>query len=138
MAWISLWALVLRAFGIPALTRSPEGRVARKERIIAMGKLRYVLIFGVLGNGLGLGLGNVVADTTGRHHFSAGRAATQLVISMVVFGLWHGVATWNNHFEAKFLFRRTTPRKRDTSGRIAGVISPSHAKLLSGNLSASP
>lgn len=104
IAWISVWALVLRAFGSPALTRSPEGRLARKERIIAMGKSRYVLIFGVLGNGLGLGLGNVVADTTGRHHFTAGRAATQLVIWMVVFGLWHGVATWNQSFRGEVPF----------------------------------
>src|SRR4051794_5383599 len=94
-AWLALWAIFLRAFSIPVLERSPEKRAARKERILATGKLRYVLIFGILGKGLGFGLGMVVANNIGMQHFSGWRAATQLALCMIFFGWWHGVATWN-------------------------------------------
>ena len=104
-AWLGLWAITLHAFGIPVLKGSPEERAARKERILAMGKLRYVLIFGVLGYGLGFGLGIVVANVVGTQHFSGWiRAATQLVLSMVLFGLWQGVATWNQSFRGEVPF----------------------------------
>ena len=104
-AWLRLWAITLRAFGIPVLKRSPEERAARKERILAMGKLRYALIFGVLGSGLGFGLGIVVASVVGTPHFSGWiRAATQLVLSMLLFGLWHGVETWNQSFRGEVPF----------------------------------
>lgn len=68
-AWLVLWAVSLHAFGIPVLKRNPEEREARKERLRAMGKWRYVLIFGVLGSGLGFGLGIVVANMIGTPHF---------------------------------------------------------------------
>lgn len=91
-AWLGLWAISLHAFGIPVLKRNPEERGARKERLLAMGKWRYVLIIGVLGSGLGFGLGTVVADMIATPHFRGWiRAATQLVLSMVFFGLWSGV-----------------------------------------------
>jgi hypothetical protein len=39
LVWMGIWALVLRAFGIPVLMRTPEERTARKQRILQMGKL---------------------------------------------------------------------------------------------------
>ena len=42
-AWMAVWALMLRAFAIPVLMRSPEERAARKQRIFQMGKVRYIL-----------------------------------------------------------------------------------------------
>ena len=96
IAWIALWAVSLHAFGLPVFNRSPEERAARKERILGLGKLRYVLIFGVLGKGVGFGLGIVVANMVGRQHFGGWiEAAVHLVLSMVVFGLWSGITTWN-------------------------------------------
>ena len=113
VAWVALWAICLRAFGIPVLKRSPEERAARRERILAMGKLRYVLIFGVLGNGLGFGLGIVVANIVATPHFSDWiRAATQLALSMVFFGLWNGVATWNQSFRGEVPFPPHYPPQR--------------------------
>ena len=106
-AWLALWAVSLHAFGIQAFTlkRRPRERAARKERILAMGKLRYVLIFGVLGNGLAFGLGIVVANMIGTLHFGRWiRAATELVLSMVLFGWWHGVSTWNQSFRGEVPF----------------------------------
>lgn len=55
-AWMAVWALALRAFGVPLLMRTPEERNASKQHIFQIGKLRYILIFGVLGSGFGYGL----------------------------------------------------------------------------------
>jgi len=104
-AWLSLWAIFLRAFGIPVLKRGPEERSARKEHILAMGKLRYVLVFGVLGSGLGFGLGIVVANMIATPHFKGWiRVGTQLVLSMVFFGLWNGIGSWNQSFRGEVPF----------------------------------
>jgi hypothetical protein len=102
--WLALWGIFLRACGIPALKRSPEERAARKERIVAMGKLRYVIIFGILGKGMGFGLAMVVANNIGMQHFSGWRAATQLAVWMIFYGLWYGVATWNQSFRGEVPF----------------------------------
>ncbi len=96
-AWFGLWAISLQTFGIPVLQRDPKELGARKERLLAMGKWRYVLIFGVLGGGLGFGLGTVVANMIASPHFrSWSHAAAQLVLSMVFFGLWSGITTWQS------------------------------------------
>jgi len=69
-----------------------------------MGKLRYVLIFGILGTGLGFGLAMVVANNIGMQHFSGWRAAIQLAFWMIFYGSWHGVATWNRSFRGEVPF----------------------------------
>jgi hypothetical protein len=69
IAWIALWVLARRAFGIPVLKRTSEEPGARRRRILQMGKLRYILIFGVLGNGFAFGLAIAVATMTA-HHFA--------------------------------------------------------------------
>lgn len=112
-AWLLLWTIVLRAFGIPALKRSPEVRAARKERILAMGKWLYVLIFGVLGSGVGFGLGIVVANIIATPQFSGWtRAASQLVLSMLFFGLWSGITTWNQSFRGEVPFPPQYPPQK--------------------------
>ena len=105
LAWLALWGISLYALGYPSLKRGPAERAARKERILAMGKLRYVLIFGVLGSGLGFGLAIVVANMIGAPHFRGWiRVGTQFVLSMVFFGLWNGIARWNQSFRGEVPF----------------------------------
>lgn len=103
-AWMAAWALVLRAFGIPALMRSPEERAARKQRILQMGKVRYVLIFGVLGSGFGFGLG--IAAATMMTHDSANWSRAAAIFGGVALlgGCFNGVRGWNQlfHVEAPF------------------------------------
>jgi len=112
-AWLGLWSICLHAFGIPVLKRNPEEREARKERLLAMGKWRYVFIFGVLGSGLGFGLGIVVANIIGTPHFRSWiHAATQLVLSMVFFGLWSGVTNWNQSFRGEVPFPPLYPPQK--------------------------
>ena len=61
LAWLGIWALSLRLFGVPVLSRQVEDRARRRERIKEMGKLWYILIFGVVGYGLAFGLGITAA-----------------------------------------------------------------------------
>ncbi|MGE5672316.1 MAG: hypothetical protein ACM3XM_00305 [Mycobacterium leprae] len=74
---------------------------ARRERILAGGKWRYVLLYGVLGWGLtcwfivqGLTLlWNYYSHAQDWPHFIRG-AAIDLVI-WPVFGIWWGISLWN-------------------------------------------
>jgi hypothetical protein len=69
LAWMAIWAYCLHLFGFAfsaVFTRSPEDRASRRERLKQMGKLRYILMFGVLGYGLALGLGITTGDLLGR------------------------------------------------------------------------
>lgn len=102
-AWMAVWALGLRAVGVPVLMRTPEERNARKQRILQMGKLRYTLVFGVLGSGFGYGLGISIALMMSRGHYNWGYAATMFGAISVVVGLMNGIRAWNR------LFRVETP-----------------------------
>ena len=102
-AWMAVWALALRAVGVPVLMRTPEERNARKQWVLQMGKLRYILIFGVLGRGFGYGLGISIALMVSRGHYNWGYAATMFGTISVVVGLMNGIRAWNQ------LFRVETP-----------------------------
>jgi len=103
-AWMAVWALALRAVGVPVLMRTPEERNARKQRILQMGKLRYILIFGVLGSGFGYGLGISIALMVSRGRYSWGYAATMFGAISVVAGLMNGIRSWNQLFHVETPF----------------------------------
>jgi hypothetical protein len=94
-AWLAVWALVLRAFGLAFFPRQAQDRAGRRERIKQMGKLRYVLIFGVLGSGLAFGLALTTADflTNGSFRWTSG--IVKLVFLAVLFGWFQGAWTWS-------------------------------------------
>ena len=48
VVWLAIWTVTLRAFGILVFSRIPEERASRRERLLRLGKLRYILIFGYL------------------------------------------------------------------------------------------
>lgn len=104
-AWMAVWALALHALGVPVLMRTPEERNARKQRILQMGKLRYVLIFGVLGSGVGYGLAISIAlmVMVSRGHYDWGYGATIFGAISLALGLMNGIRGWNE------LFRVETP-----------------------------
>jgi hypothetical protein len=103
-AWMAIWMAGLRVFGIPVLIRTPEERAAQKQRILQMGKLRYILIFGVLGNGFALGLGIAIAIMTDRHSVDWRLAATIFGAVSLLSGFFHGVRTWNRLFHTEVPF----------------------------------
>ena len=105
-AWMALWALVLRAFGIPVLMRSPEERAAKKLRVLQMGKLRYILIFGVLGSGFGSGLGIATAII---HDSDDWRAAAIFGTAFLLLGCFNSVRAWNQLFRTEVAFPPVYP-----------------------------
>jgi len=48
-AWLTIWAGFLHIFDLSPFRRKMTDRDVRRERLKALGKLRYILMFGVLG-----------------------------------------------------------------------------------------
>ena len=98
LAWMAIWSYSLRLFGIAAFSRQAADRASRRERIKQMGKLRYVLIFGVLGSGLAFGLALITADLLDQLSHGWVFAIVKVVFLSVFFGCWQGARTWSEHF----------------------------------------
>lgn len=98
LAWLGIWALSLRSFGIAVFSRQAEDRVRRRERIKQMGKLWYILIFGVVGYGISFGLAITAAGFLDHDSHRWAIAMGKLVFSSVLFGCFHGVRTWSETF----------------------------------------
>jgi hypothetical protein len=101
LCWIAIWNRVLRGFGVALFGRTPEERSARRERIIRMGKFRYIVIHGVLGFGLAFGIAMVSRDVFGGDSPKFIAALWKLLATSVLFGWLHGTTTWNESFSDK-------------------------------------
>ncbi len=98
LAWLAIWAFSVRAFGIAVFSRQAEDRIRKRKRIKQMGKLRYILIYGVLGFGITFGLAITAADFIG--HISHGWVAEigKFVFLSAIFGWFQGARTWSEAF----------------------------------------
>jgi hypothetical protein len=95
LAWVAIWAWALHASGIPVFKPQPEDRARRRERIKQMGKLRYIVLFGVLGFGLPLGLGVTTAQLM-FHDIRGWASALMNILLFSVLGGWlHGAMNWS-------------------------------------------
>jgi hypothetical protein len=103
-AWMAVWALALHASGIPVLMRTPEDIASRKQRIIKMGKFRYILIFGLLGYGFAFGLGISIALMMSRGRYDWVYGATMFGAISLVGGLMNGIRAWNHLFSVQTPF----------------------------------
>lgn len=92
--WLLLWGLVLRAAGIPVYGKSPEQREMRRQRLLRMGRVRYVVVEGILGFGVAFGLAMTVSEFI--RHPAEGwiYAVGNFVVFAVVFGLVHSIDGW--------------------------------------------
>jgi hypothetical protein len=104
LSWMLVWAFVLRGFGMQTLTRTPEGHALKKQRILQLGKFRYVLIFGVLGNGFALGLGIGIALMMNRPRYDWGFGAMIFGAMAILTGCMNGIRTWNELFRVEVPF----------------------------------
>jgi hypothetical protein len=98
-AWLAIWHFVfLHAFGITVLRRKLEDHATRRERMKQLGKLRYILISGVLGVGLSFGLAITAADLVAHYSHGWVFAIVKLVLFSVFFGWFNGARTWSEVF----------------------------------------
>jgi len=74
--------------------RTPEERAAGAQRILQMGRLRYTLIFGILGNGLGYALVLMIAIFPRHAPFHWGLRVFLTAVAAILFGSLHGLRTW--------------------------------------------
>ena len=63
-----------------------------------MGKLRYILIFGVLGFGVALGLAITTGDLLAQESHGWVAAVGKLVLLSVLVGWFQGAWTWSENF----------------------------------------
>jgi hypothetical protein len=101
LAWMGIWGYCLHLFGFATFAvfrGQPEDRGSRRERIKKMGKLRYILTFGVLGFGLALGLGITTADLLARDSHGWVAVVGKLVLLSVLGGWFQGARIWNEAF----------------------------------------
>jgi hypothetical protein len=98
LAWLAIWAYVLHAFGIALFQRKAEDRASRRERIRQMGKVRYILMFGVLGSGLAFGLALVTGDFLWHDSLGWTSEIVKLVFLTLLFGWFQGARAWSETF----------------------------------------
>jgi len=63
-----------------------------------MGKLRYILVFGVLGFGVALGLAITTGDLLGRESHGSIAVVEKFVLLSVLGGWFQGAWTWSENF----------------------------------------
>ena len=102
-AWLAIWFVVLRAFGVPVLMRTSEEQASRKQYILRLGKLRYILIFGVLGAGFGYGLGISTALMM-LHGYDWGLCAMIFGTVALISGCMNGLSSWKAMFRSEAPF----------------------------------
>ena len=94
VAWVVFWDYLLRAHNIPFLHRKREDRDRRRERLKQLGKLKYFVLFGVLGYGFAFALAMTVANGI-RHAFSWTSELLELPFLAVLFGLIYFFQHWD-------------------------------------------
>jgi hypothetical protein len=112
VAWLAIWALSLRSFGITVFSRLAEDRVRRRERIKKMGKLWYILIFGMAGSGLAVGLAITAADLLGNISHGWVSGIGKLAFLSVIFGWLQGARTWSEAFRDPVPFPPNYPQPK--------------------------
>lgn len=82
--------------------KKKEDRISKQQRLIRIGKVKYILIDGLLRSGLGLGLamtaGDLIWDDT-RHDWRF--IVVKWMFTGVFFGLVTGANLWDSAFSQK-------------------------------------
>jgi len=98
---MAIWAYWLHLLSIAfsaVFMRQAEDRARRREQIKQMGKLRYILMFGVLGFGLSLGLGITTVDLLARESHGWVAVVGKFVLLSVLAGWFQGAWIWSENF----------------------------------------
>ena len=109
LAWMAIWTRLLQAFGIAPIQRKVENDGSRRERLKLLGKLKYVLIFGMLGSGFAFGLAMITIDLV--NHRSDGWLSEliKFVFLAVCFGVFQSLWGWHRVFRDPVPFPTNYP-----------------------------
>ncbi len=77
-----------------------------------MGKLRYILIFGVLGFGVAIGLAITTADLLAQESHGWIAVVEKFVVISVLVGFFQGAWTWSDNFRDPVPFPPNYPPPR--------------------------
>ena len=94
--WILLWLLLLRTFG-PQPLLWKLSKVERRKRMMRMGKLRYLFVYGVFGPGTAWALAMTIFITFDRPHDWYAHCVV-LVPSALLLGMFIGIRNWRRTF----------------------------------------
>jgi hypothetical protein len=108
-AWLTVWLFTLRAFGVRVFVEKLEDRASRRERLKEIGKLRYVVMFGVLGSGLALGLAITTAELLAYDSRSWVSGGVLLLFVSVLLGWYNGARSWREAFRDPVPFPPSYP-----------------------------
>jgi hypothetical protein len=96
LAWLLVWAIALRRLHMQVSGKTPD---ERRTRLLEIGKLRYVVVFGILGNGVALGLAAAVAVIATRGASDWREAVALLAVVAVFAGGFNGWRRWSLEFQ---------------------------------------
>jgi hypothetical protein len=82
--------------GFSPFRRKIEDRASRRQRLKRLGKLRYILTFGVLGPGFAFGLAMITMDFLSNRSRGWVSESIKFAFCAVFFGLFQGFGSWRN------------------------------------------
>ena len=98
VVWAASWTALLHVLGVAPVIGKVEDLASTRERLKRVGKLKSILIFGVLGPGLMFGLAMITIDLVS--HRSAGWLSelVKLAFYALFFGVFQGSWRWHRVF----------------------------------------
>src|SRR5438309_11589476 len=110
-AWLAIWAgfLHIHIFGFSPFRRKIEDRASRRQRLKRLGKLRYILTFGVLGPGFAFGLAMITTNVLGSLSRGWVSESIKFAFYAVFFGLAQGFTGWRIEVSDPVPFPRDYP-----------------------------
>jgi len=98
LVWTAIWTGLFHVLGVAPISRKVEDQASTRERLKRLGKLKYIVIFGVLGPGVAFGLGMITIDLAGHRSTGWLSELIKLVLFAVFFGLIQGPWRWHRAF----------------------------------------
>lgn len=112
LVWIVLWSALLRGFGFDVVQPGTEDCAKRRERLKRLGKLRYFLIYGMLGSGFAFGLAMITIDFVSHRFAGWASQLIKFVFLAVCFGAFQGYWGWSRAFRNPVPFPPNYPPTR--------------------------
>jgi hypothetical protein len=104
LIWAAIWTGLLHVLGVAPVNRKVEDPASTRERLKRLGKLKYIVIFGVLGPGVAVGLAMITIDFAGHRSTGWLSELIKLVLFAVVFGLIRGLGIGTECFVIRSRF----------------------------------